>query len=768
MQTSFRLFRLLAFVAVAGVLSGCGGGQKSDPNAIPWESFADTFSDFDRLDDLSTPGSTLYSSVDPTGKNNDYNHPLRRSEDPGWLVLADLKGPGVLTRFWMTGIQDSEHRVRLFFDDEKKARFEGRIGDLCGDREPFIHPLSEYDQYCWKSELPLAYSKRLIVEAREAPDGGSAQGIKMFFQLNASSLPEGSSVQSFSTDLSADVSSTLKKVRERHAVWAGPVDVSQSLSKTASVAVKTGSAADVLALEGAGRITELRVRCEPGNAEATALERRDLLRQVLMRIYWDGSSVPSVDVPVGDFFGSVWSRRRFASAYFGMVDETFFSRFPMPFSSGARVEFVNQSGQDVAIELEASVDQSSTSGERGRFHAAWNATRANGSRKVPHVVASVQGRGKFVGCILSVTGADDSWWILESDEIMRVDQELSPSWLGTGLEDYFSGAWYYQNPFIRASHGLIMKAPFRTVQYRTHHADPVVFNRAFDMWFEMGPDNASRGTMESVAFYYLDKAAAAAGRVGGVADRMIPGDRFREATLMTELVARERFGDFAGAREQMKEFLETYPAYQGRALLELRDIGYVEAIEGKAAALRLYDAYIASQTNAFAKSQAEMIRDFHKTPGRTLVGMYCNARAQLYFDGKPVGAPYTDPSVAHFVVFPVDGLAKGAHTVAIDSEFAQRPGSFVYMSARTHAGVVGSDVGWRYKNQPLGGWLQPGFDDSAWDRVNALVKGPPEPPTIFMSPNGFVGMQAVGGGLRAGDWDRLRGRAGFRGVLTLP
>ena len=756
------------FIAAASILSGCGGGQKPDPNATPWQTFAEAFTDFDRIDDLSTPGSTLYSSVDPTGKNDDYNHPLRRSEDPGWLVLADLKGPGVLTRFWMTGIRDSEHRVRLFFDDEKKPRFEGRIGDLCGDKEPFRSPLAEYDQYCWKSELPLTYSKRLIIEAKEAPEGGTPEGIKMFFQMNASRLPEGTSVQSFSTTMSAEAQASVSKIRQRHLEWAGPVDLGRSLSNKASVAIEPGTTADVLTLESAGRIRELRVRCEPESDGASALQRRDLLRQVLLRIYWDGADRPSVDVPVGDFFGSVWSRRRFASAYFGMVNETFYSRFPMAFSAGARIEFVNQSDQKINVAVEADVGASQAGVEHGRFHAAWNATRADGRLRIPHVVASVQGRGKFVGCILSVTGADKSWWILESDEIMRVDQELSPSWLGTGLEDYFSGAWYYQNPFVRASHGLIMKAPFRTVQYRTHHADPVLFSRAFDMWFEMGPDNASRGTMESVAFYYLDKPAGAVSRVGEASDRVIPVDPFREATLMTELVARERFGDFAGAREQMKEFLETYPTYQGRALLELRDIGYVDAISGKDAAMPLYDAYIKGQTNEYARAQAEMIRDFHNTPGRTLIGMYCNARAQLYMDGKPLGSPYADPSVAHFVVYPIDGLAKGVHSFAIDSSFAQSPGSFVYMSAKTHGGVVATDVGWRFKNQPVGDWLQPGFDDAGWERVNALVKGPPEPPTVFMAPNGFVGMQSVGGGIRARDWDRLRGRAGFRGQMTLP
>ena len=53
------------------------------------------------------------------------------------------------------------------------------------------------------------------------------------------------------------------------------------------------------------------------------------------------------------------------------------------------------------------------------------------------------------------------------------------------------------------THGLFLKEPFRTVQYRVHAMDSSAFARSFDMEFERGPDNASHAFFESTAWYYL-------------------------------------------------------------------------------------------------------------------------------------------------------------------------------------------------------------------------------------------------------------------------
>jgi len=161
--------------------------------------------------------------------------------------------------------------------------------------------------------------------------------------------------------------------------------------------------------------------------------------------------------------------------------------------------------------------------------------------KVPHTILKTGGRGRYAGCILSVVSADRSFWALESDESMFIDGKKT--WQGTGLEDYFNAGWYYGNVFARPLHGLPIKAPFRTVQYRLHLTEPVLFDRNFELQFERGPDQASHAAYESVVFYYLEKPQMSGGRVE---NRAAPVDTLQPYTLMTDLWNFERFGDLQG------------------------------------------------------------------------------------------------------------------------------------------------------------------------------------------------------------------------------
>src|SRR5207248_469882 len=53
-----------------------------------------------------------------------------------------------------------------------------------------------------------------------------------------------------------------------------------------------------------------------------------------------------------------------------------------------------------------------------------------------YLVADLQGRGRYVGTVLSVTLAQDGWFG-EGDDFFFIDGEEVPSLQGTGTEDYF-------------------------------------------------------------------------------------------------------------------------------------------------------------------------------------------------------------------------------------------------------------------------------------------------------------------------------------------
>src|SRR5919197_287375 len=100
------------------------------------------------------------------------------------------------------------------------------------------------------------------------------------------------------------------------------------------------------------------------------------LRRIVLRAFWDGEQRPSIEVPIGDFFGIGHAQtRNFASLPLQMSPEdgkAFNCWFPMPFSS-ARFEVVSECADaDVLLyyyidyELDVAVDET-----WGRFHAQW-------------------------------------------------------------------------------------------------------------------------------------------------------------------------------------------------------------------------------------------------------------------------------------------------------------------------------------------------------------------------------------------------------------
>ncbi len=226
-------------------------------------------------------------------------------------------------------------------------------------------------------------------------------------------------------------------------------------------------------------------------------EEHDLCRAVL-RIYWDGESSPSIEVPLGDFFGVGFGlRRNFSSLPLQMSPQDGKSMncwFPMPFADGARFE-VEYQGESrlilyyyVDYESHDSIDP-----ELGRFHALWNRVnptagtatergytredfgygpdRAAGpgfgfkgpwrdpnlSGEKNYSILDVRGRGQYVGCVLNIDVFERQVndWYGEGDDMIFIDDEPWPPRLhGTGTEDYFNTAFCPKQEFSAPYHGL--------------------------------------------------------------------------------------------------------------------------------------------------------------------------------------------------------------------------------------------------------------------------------------------------------------------------
>ncbi|HEY0867022.1 MAG TPA: DUF2961 domain-containing protein, partial [Fimbriimonas sp.] len=134
----------------------------------------------------------------------------------------------------------------------------------------------------------------------------------------------------------------------------------------------------------------------------------------------------------------------------------------------------------------------------------------------PLEILQAEGAGKYVGCTLSCQGKSANYLsFLEAPEYVYVDDDWEePRIVGTGLEDYFLGGWYFrEGPFVGPCHGVPVKDALRAsvAMYRIHDLDAIRFDRRIRFTFQnpWKPERLLPFKFSSVGFAYLDGLAPA-------------------------------------------------------------------------------------------------------------------------------------------------------------------------------------------------------------------------------------------------------------------
>ena len=253
------------------------------------------------------------------------------------------------------------------------------------------------------------------------------------------------------------------------------------------------------------------------------------LETTMIRMYWDGESTPSVDVPLGMFFCAPFdTAREFKSdaVVLAPLDGRGFNMyFPMPFAQSARIELVNTNPKKefrIYFGIDwAQYPKESDVKNQGYFHAAYRKQELKKGEDA--VLLEVAGRGHYVGTVVAfdtgVRGDAEAyaeqlkkapqqsyWW--EGDERITVDGQTTHH--GTGTEDYFCSAWSYLDgqPFTAGQFGAVMNGYNnrdygRWCLYRWHLSDPIPFGKSFRFSLEHGPGNDfTMVPYQSVAYWY--------------------------------------------------------------------------------------------------------------------------------------------------------------------------------------------------------------------------------------------------------------------------
>ena len=245
--------------------------------------------------------------------------------------------------------------------------------------------------------------------------------------------------------------------------------------------------------------------------------------QLVLRMFWDNSSEPAVEAPLGDFFAAGFGQRGEVLSLPVLVQggDAYNCFWPMPFSKHARIEIENQSTLPLnALYYQIDyVRKDALPKDTPYFCAQYRQEFPTRSGR-DYLILDAVGTGHYVGTVLSVRSRSPEWFG-EGDEKFYIDGETTPSIQGTGTEDYALNAWgmalgtypYFGVSLLSGEWGAV---GYTTTIYRWHIPDPIRFTKSLRAEIEDAgwistdelAEGVNRGFVErnddyaTVAFWY--------------------------------------------------------------------------------------------------------------------------------------------------------------------------------------------------------------------------------------------------------------------------
>lgn len=415
-------------------------------------------------------------------------------------VIAQMKGPGVIWRIWTADAQQGH--VKIYLDGAESPAVDlPFIGYFNHENEPFTRSELVYTSALGlNSYVPIPYQKSCKITAEK--DWGR------YYHFTYSTFPEGTIVPTFKRDLSPAEAAALDEANAKltNRGTEPPARRLGQITAQKTVIIAPGKTEEIFKLSGPRAITALEVKMDLPEPP----KDRDVLRELILSIYWDGQAEPAVWSPLGDFFGTAPGANKYKSLPMGITEDGFYSYWYMPFEKDARIKLTNNG--DIKYEVTFTITFARLErpiAELGRFHAKWHRDallpQEPQRRAIDWTILKTQGKGRYCGVMLHIWNPKGGWWG-EGDEKFFVDGEKFPSTFGTGSEDYFGYAWgntqtfgapYHCQPINENNAGHISNG-------RWHIMDNVPFQKSFEAAIEKYFPNDRPTLYDCVAYWYID------------------------------------------------------------------------------------------------------------------------------------------------------------------------------------------------------------------------------------------------------------------------
>lgn len=293
-------------------------------------------------------------------------------------------------------------------------------------------------------------------------------------------------------------------------------DLGQGWKVSPSVRIEAGETFTLADIEGPGAIQSIWMT-PTGN-----------WRFSILRMYWDDEEEPSVEVPVGDFFGQGWGEYAHINSLPVAVNpgSAFNCYWTMPFRENARITLENIANDAMVLYYQINYTLTDVPDDSAYFHAQFRRVNPLPYKEVYTILDGVEGQGHYVGTYMAWQLNSNGWWGEGEIKFYMDGDDEFPTICGTGTEDYFGGSYgfvaedeagnqgykTYTTPYL-GFHQLIKPDGFyqanqRVGLYRWHVQDPIRFQEDLRVtiqalgWRSGGRYLPLQDDIASVAYWY--------------------------------------------------------------------------------------------------------------------------------------------------------------------------------------------------------------------------------------------------------------------------
>lgn len=295
-----------------------------------------------------------------------------------------------------------------------------------------------------------------------------------------------------------------------NAAWAAR-DLGQGWKVNPYIRIEPNETITIAEIEGSGAIQHIWMT-PTGNWRFT-----------IIRFYWDDEKEPSVECPIGDFFGMGWGVYAPLSSLAVCVNpgSAFNCYWPMPFRKKCKVTIENLNDTD-PMTLYYQIDYTLTDvpSDAAYFHAQWRRTKVNTTSDYT-LVDAIKGKGHYVGTYMAWGVNNNGWWG-EGEIKFFMDGDIKfPTICGTGAEDYFCGSYNFDTggkytefctPYAGLHQVIRPDGTYSSQQrfglYRWHITDPIRFDKDLRVtiqdlgWRHGGRYLPQQSDIASVVYWY--------------------------------------------------------------------------------------------------------------------------------------------------------------------------------------------------------------------------------------------------------------------------